>query len=456
VGVNSKRDATYICVLGALAAYFMVWPIWRAQFPIEIWFTEGWNAYHQDAAAAGLPLYPTADQLIVNNYPPLSFFAIGALGKIFGDNLFVGRAVSLIGVVAIAVEVTLVVQLLTARWVAGALGALWFVAFMAHNASLYVGANDPQISGLAIMGAALVWLIARDRAREALEPPLLLMMVAGFWKHNAIGVPLAAVTWMVVRDWRSAVRPALVATSAGALGLLACRITFGAAFFENLLTPRAYSVGHLLSQTGHLQWVALGTLIWAAWAVSARQSYAAKFTATLIAWGLFSCLLQWLGDGVFGNAEFDLILATAIGLGVAMARTETSWLARRIGAGPTRDVIIALLVLRLVASGRQESAAVLFDPTFRLSYAEEAQRQTAMISEVAATPGLVMCWNNNVLCRRAGKAFAVDDFKTDQFIATHRFTAAEVDQMLRDRGITVFTGATKLPIGLAFIGDKRS
>lgn len=453
--MNSKRDAVYVCALGALAAYFMVWPIWRAQFPIEIWFTEGWNAYHQDAAAAGLPLYPTADQLIVNNYPPLSFFAIGALGKIFGDNLFVGRAISLIGIAAIAVEVVLVVQLLTARWVAGGLGALWFVAFMAHNASYYVGANDPQISGLAIMGAALVWFVARDRAGAAQEPPLLLMMVAGFWKHNAIGVPLAAVTWMVIRDWRAAIRPALIAAVAGALGLLACRIMFGSAFFENLLTPRSYSWQHLLSQAGHLQWVALGTLIWAAWALSVRESYAAKFTAVLIGWGLFSCLLQWLGDGVFGNAEFDLILATAVGLGVAIARTETSWLARRIGAGPTRDVIVALLVLRLLASSRQESAEVLFNPAFRSSYAAEAQRQTAMIIEVSAMPGLVTCLNNNVLCRRAGKAFAVDDFKTDQFVATGRFTVPEVDQMLRDRGITVFVGA-KPPIGLAFIGDKRS
>lgn len=43
-------------------------------------------------AAAGRPLYSPADQLIGNNYPPLSFYAIGYLGHFVGDNLFVGRA----------------------------------------------------------------------------------------------------------------------------------------------------------------------------------------------------------------------------------------------------------------------------------------------------------------------------------------------------------------------------
>src|SRR5258708_497815 len=33
---------------GCFAIYFLIWPIWRAQFPLEIWLTEGWNAYLQD------------------------------------------------------------------------------------------------------------------------------------------------------------------------------------------------------------------------------------------------------------------------------------------------------------------------------------------------------------------------------------------------------------------------
>ena len=317
----------HLCALGALAAYFMVWPVWRAQFPIEIWFTESWNAYHQDAAAAGFRLYPKADEFVVNNYPPLSFFAIGALGKVFGDNLFVGRVVSIIGLLAIAAEIALVVRLLTGALLGGILGALWFVAIMAHNFTLYVGANDPQIAGLAIMGAALVWFLQRDMDGKAPEPALLLMVVAGFWKHNIIGIPLTAMTFLILRDWRSAIRPVLLSAAAAGAGLLLCAVIFGNVFIENLLTPRDYRLSNLIGQIGHLQWVALALLIWGIWAVNDR-SKAARFTALLVGWGLFSCLLQWFGSGVFGNAEFDLIMAAGIGIGVVLARTNSGISAR--------------------------------------------------------------------------------------------------------------------------------
>ncbi|MET4501940.1 hypothetical protein ABIB70_008139 [Bradyrhizobium sp. F1.2.8] len=59
---------------------------------VEIWFTESWNAYWQDAAAAQAPLYPAPESLIGNIYPPLSFYAVGLLGKVLHvDCVYVGR-----------------------------------------------------------------------------------------------------------------------------------------------------------------------------------------------------------------------------------------------------------------------------------------------------------------------------------------------------------------------------
>jgi hypothetical protein len=54
-----------LALLSLAAVYFLAWPIWRAQFLIEIWPTESWNAYWQ--AAAGAPLYPDPASLIGNN-----------------------------------------------------------------------------------------------------------------------------------------------------------------------------------------------------------------------------------------------------------------------------------------------------------------------------------------------------------------------------------------------------
>src|SRR5205085_8044598 len=83
-------------LLAALAALFLVWPVWRAFLPMEIWGNEGWNAYHADEAMRGAGLYPPPDGLVANNYPPLSYYLLGWLGRVFGDPLYVGRALSLL------------------------------------------------------------------------------------------------------------------------------------------------------------------------------------------------------------------------------------------------------------------------------------------------------------------------------------------------------------------------
>ena len=45
-----------IVLMALLALYFLVWPVWRAQFPIEIGDNEGFHAYHADAAMGAGPL----------------------------------------------------------------------------------------------------------------------------------------------------------------------------------------------------------------------------------------------------------------------------------------------------------------------------------------------------------------------------------------------------------------
>ncbi|WP_221935142.1 hypothetical protein, partial [Brevibacillus sp. LEMMJ03] len=126
------------------------------------------------------------DQLIANNYPPLSFYAIGWLARLFGDPIAVGRVLSFVALGAVGIEIALAVAALGAGFAWGGVGGLWFVAIMAHVSTNYVGASDPQLAGQAIMAAGLVWFIARDRAGRSCIGPLLLMVVAGFWKHNIV------------------------------------------------------------------------------------------------------------------------------------------------------------------------------------------------------------------------------------------------------------------------------
>ncbi|MDI3563925.1 hypothetical protein [Bradyrhizobium sp. Arg816] len=428
------RSIVYISALALAAAYFLAWPVWRAQFFIEIWFTESWNAYWQDVAAAWRPIYPAAEALIGNNYPPLSFYAVGILGKLLHvDNLYVGRWLSLVGLGALAVEVFLAVRILTGGKIGAAVAALWYVAIMARNSTIYVGANDPQIVGLAIMGAALVWFLRRTAVGSSPTPALLLMVVAGFWKHNNVAIPLTALAWLHLVRSKYAYRSTLASAEAVVVGLAACIVVFGANFIPNLLATRQYAWSNVIGNIGHLQWSALALLIWAAWAVFDR-SQSSKFTALHIGFGLSTCIVQWLGHGVFGNAEFDFLFALAIGLGVAFNRMESSVLARRIGPNRCRDAMIVSLLLRLFLADRQETALLALSPEFREAIYASERNVIAEARAVAEQPGDVACFVK-LVCRLAGKPFVVDEFKTDELVATGKATPADIAGMLEERGI---------------------
>ena len=140
----------------------------------------------------------------------------------------------------------------------------------------------------------------------------------------------------------------------------------------------------------------------------------ARFTALHVSIGLASCLIQWTGDGVSGNAEFDLLIALGIGIGAAVG-----------GMGPTyRAASVAVLLVRLLATDRQESALVLFSSDFRSYYSSGTKAVLLEVAKVAAVPG------KRVVPARtssyAGWRFVMDDFKTEQMVATGRMTAAEV------------------------------
>src|ERR1041385_5357130 len=233
VPAATRLQTILIWSLGLLAALFLVWPVWRAFFPMEIWGNEGWNAYHADAAMRGLQLYPPNESLIANNYPPLSYYVIGWLGRVFGDPLYVGRALSLIGTLGIGAAAAAVVRQFGGSRAAVLIAGFWFVATMARFFEFYVGMNEPQILGLAVMAAALVWFLKLHAAGRAVEPAILLMVVAGFVKHNFITVPVVCLLWLMLDNWRLGLRAACVGALGAIAGLALCAWLFAPHFIPD-------------------------------------------------------------------------------------------------------------------------------------------------------------------------------------------------------------------------------
>ena len=94
---SSERWFGVLIRFTALAvALALLWLASIAGVQVYRGYNEGWNAYHAAAAMTGGTLYPRAPSLMVNNYPPLSFFIVGAVGRLVGDMIVAGRVVSLV------------------------------------------------------------------------------------------------------------------------------------------------------------------------------------------------------------------------------------------------------------------------------------------------------------------------------------------------------------------------
>lgn len=426
-------NVLHFALVALLAAYFLIFPLYRAFFPLEIGPNESWNAYHQDAVIAGEPLYPAPGGFTVNNYPPLSFYAIGWIASWTGaDPLFVGRVFSVLAILGLAAMIAVIIKQLGGSLTAGGIGGAWFIAFLAITFDSFVGMDDPQLFAQFIMAVALAWFLARDARKLPAEPPIFLMAVAGFWKHNIAAIPATVLLWLFLRDGRRALRPCLFAIGCVAVGLALCMVAYGPhVFIANLLGPRSYEPFRMLIALGRLQWVLPALIIAGLSAWQARHTSAGQFVGLFMAVGFVVYVVQWNADAVLTNSQFDLDIATAIGLGLAYEHVQIGAWSR----GAARTLIVAIVVLRLVATGHIESALVMFDADYRRTFSDHVAIERKEAERVAHIPGSVGCSIKQV-CRLAGKAFVFDEFTVGQLIKIGVFTPASFGEALRERGIT--------------------
>ncbi len=152
---------------------------------------EGWNAAHAIAAVTGRTLYPRPPSLMVNNYPPLSFYLVGALARLKGDFVVAGRAVSLLAFLVTCGGIATVLRLFSTGPRGMLLAVLFFAAVLLIGSD-YVAMDDPQMLGHALQLTAFVLLL-----RARLIWSALLFALSLFVKHNLLALPIAATGWLV-------------------------------------------------------------------------------------------------------------------------------------------------------------------------------------------------------------------------------------------------------------------
>jgi len=406
-------------LLLVLAAWYFLWPAYRVFLNVEIDTNEGWNAYFADAALGRMPLYPSPEKLITNNYPPVSYYIVGGLGRLLGDPILAGRLLSLTATLAIGAAVAVAIRALGGDRAGAGVGAAFFVATMSHFCERYVGMDDPQMLAQALMTAGFAAFLRAEAKDRSCLAPILLMGFAGFVKHNIIAMPLTAFLWLGFHRPREAVKCAAVAGVGVALGFALCFALYGREFFANMLFSRQYSWKLSLQAARDLKplVVALAASIalgWAQW-----RDRGVRLCLLFIVAALGADFMQRSGAGVDLNAGFDLMIAASLGVGLAFTHAGRAPRWRGLSPGTLQGGLALAICLRFLISQIDDANRpfrLLFDPSFKTEIATRETAMAAMIARVQATPGSVMC--TNYVCYRAGKPFAIDKFNATQRMIT--------------------------------------
>jgi hypothetical protein len=379
---------------------------------------EGWNAYHTLAAMSGGPLYPPPESFLVNNYPPLSYYVVGAVGWLTGDEIVAGRVVSLLSLVAVAFAIFVSVRRMGAGREASLFGALWFMLGLLVFTD-YVGMDDLQLLGHAVAMMGFVLLLRGNIAGAALA-----MTLALFVKHNLVALPLAALIWLALTDHKAALRFAAWGIGFGVLGLILFRLVYGVNLWSELVSPRLYSLAALRDNvTAWTVWGGAGLAVMAALLLVRRNDRDVALCAIYAFVAVALGLVFAGGAGVDMNVWFDAAIALSLGIALAIDRFG-------------RDLH------KLLAAGAYVLALVC---GLALDWDDVWQRPPAAEPDIAflkGHPGPALCEMLS-LCYWAGKRAEVDVFNTGQAFATakrgdgplvgeieaRRFTAMEFDSM---------------------------
>ena len=427
------RVAT-ISILILLALLFSVGSITRATFHLALDDNEGWNAYHAAHLYKGLPLYPDYEELTANNYPPLSFIIVGAVGMISGDQIFAGRVIAFLSLLVVCIISGLCVYRICHSRFGGILAGLMMFILTNKMASYYVGMNDPQWLAHAIAICGFYMLMASGNRTTNMRISAFLIVLAGFVKHNLVPMPIAIGLWLLLFHRRYA----LVWMTAAALTLVAMFSLTYAAFGENMMiglfnAPRVFSTHLLMNNLGRWLPTLLPSLAVVACIISVRDrdNIGEKYNWLLLLYVILAFVFGAYTLGAVGvdvNALFDLMIASSIAAGVVIGHYD-----QKIERHGGRHWLSKVGVLILV-SGLLISAPTSARKTF---YAIQSLDRDVMetaddIEFMMRHPDPVMCETLS-LCYWAGKAFSVHIFMTGQKLKNGTMSADKLVDNIRQK-----------------------
>jgi hypothetical protein len=402
-------------LLAAAIAAGLIEPLLTLRRFVPLDPNEGWNAFFAQIAMRGGDLYPAPGSLIVNNYPPLSFYVVGAAGRLLGDNIFAGRLVALLSMGVVAVNLRAWLRAGGCGVPAAWLGAAVFAAFAVTYARSYAGINDPQWLAHAIMTTGLVVAWRGNAGARSLALAALLMIAAGWTKHLLVPLPIATTWWL----WRRS-RPAFL-TWIGCCGLLLAASAglvywaFGPSFFASLQSARQYSLQQAVKESRQAlkcfaPIVALALLLVPRAAAAPRYEFALVYLAAAAAVAFAAAG----GIGVDINAFFDVMIAASLCAALAVDEFGSRRAWRTVAWGPLLTLLLGAYLAAYAASWLPRTFA-------EVRNLDALERQTLADTRLVAAlgRGRAAC-ETPELCYWARGAFVLDFFNYGQRLEVGR------------------------------------
>ena len=397
-------------------------------------YNEGWNVYFVSKLLSGKPLYVPLDNFPLTplNYPPLSYFIIGALSAFIGNILLTGRIVVLLSSALVTAAIYGIVKNVTRQTAAAVFAALFWLCLMARLAPTRLVMYDPQMPAHVFSVGAL-WLYSRWGGALSSRRTWILAAsccIGIFIKHLLVAVP-ATIAAALFQENRRAFRHFAVGglviggAFAGAWGIYGGRDAL--ANFTD--TGRPVVNARLLFRLAQM-FVRRFFIVVFAPVVLLLANFRREWMPYMLYFGVSFAIGAYTsrGVGVDTNAWFDLFIASALLFGIAAGHLPL-W----DGGGVQWRAAVAYLFLLTsllpLASDFPNSFRRSLDYG-RLRRAEEVYRADVALLQSIPGPAL---FESLLLGYDAGKEFLLDPINSAQMIVMGRIRETLVTDAIEQR-----------------------
>jgi len=433
---GSDRLATAAAlIVGCVAVATIIMPAATVGFDWERSPNEGWNVYHAARVAAGENLY-AGDPARQVNYPFISFYLIAWLKPLFGNLLFIGRAISLIGLTCVTLCSAFIVRRLGGRAPEMVFAAAATLGFIHVQASAWIGTNEPQMLAEAFAFGGLLCYLSGPPTSWRLAACALLCCAGGFTKPIAATIPIAVTLDLLWRDRRHFLIWCICGICALTLFVGLSYAIAGGDVLSEIFARRPYSWGqasyHTKKLLRDLKIPLVASLIYLCQRLPPTQTILVRacFAGALLVGALVSG-----GVGVSYNAFMELAVVMGIVTALAFGRWR-HWLGSfRLGM-PATAVLPLVIALPIATASSQDLRSLLDAKRIWGIYRQnevEFQRATEFL---ARQPGDAIC-DSLLMCFEAGKPLIIEPFSAHTAIEMKRLDESVLIDSIRQHRYAV-------------------